>query len=525
MGLAILLSAFLIYYPDASTHFTKPDTPQINKISLPDSLYEMSTTINNNEKIAVLDVNNTNLISQLKQIPNNKQLTRIQRPAYSFSNTQNKNPPSTISWGKLINSKNQFDKIYLTLPEVKPTTKHNTSALANYLYSGNAIKQLLDSLNNEGIIVILSKTDLHLQKILLQSWQTLIQYSATNSIKHIFGFQSISMGDENKGTNSFQYMLLIKKTEPTKAFFKKTISLSKEIQGASMEKGFIFTSILGKNLKTSRHYKHLFSKKNIKYSLAYFEQLQSKKHSMLIDLRPTTAKRPSYSSLIKDLHPHVKWLAVFILLGIVCLLLIPASSVRHLKHTNNEKFPPVPVYLSYFVMLGIISSTCIYALLMIASIVDNTLSLSIPITAIGLLAGIMIGKKTNINSILIALVFNLVLVISCAFSIYNIDSFIVITNSAVQLSALLFVFSFFTGLSAYLLFNYGSINTSTDIPELYKWIFSITGIAILMGVTLSTWVAKHHGLDSLLNITIISTLLLFLIIFWLSLKKPNIKLQ
>jgi len=220
--------------------------------------------------------------------------------------------------------------------------------------------------------------------------------------------------------------------------------------------------------------------------------------------------------MIKDLHPHFKWLMVFLLVITLALLLLPLPDKRKIQLAESAQRAPLPVYLLIFVSAGLLVAISLSTATALSLSMGKLGGLTVPWIGISLYLGLISSSllHRNRSNSLSAAGWLLAILLCTGLNVFSLVKLSSLDLPYSAFIAMLTLSAYGTGLAGRRLWIQLQQMLQALLPELQDWASLTMANALIMGTLVSVWIMTHHGLVNLLKTAALLGLFGVLFVLW-----------
>ncbi len=401
----------------------------------------------------------------------------------------------------------KHDQIFIPILHLPRGNWFNSNLEDSYLYTEEAFRSYWEHLSPNGMLVVTAADMRLLLKALFIAWRV----SDDDLRSQTWGLR-LSAAAPLKGT--YQFAFIISKNRNSTYDFSRRLQ---EISGM-LPVDFLF----GPGIKVQRPFNILYRSEGVDKARDIMTRMMAKRMQDWIDLEPATDERPFFFYILQDVRASVKWLLAGCIVGLIYCFLFSVPSLRRPDSSVPGKYPPIPMFLGYFLVHGFVMSLIAGAILWRSILPLGWAEVSSLFVYLPWLVGVAAGTLINIkrllnNKIIVSTGVPLVVVVFLLLSYAGLtgEGLSSLSWSTSLIKAMVAVLSLFSAFTMALSMRIGLNYLSKRLPELVSWAWAVFGIAALAGSVLSFWIAKDWTWMGVWTVAIAGYLFVFAIGFWL----------
>ena len=238
---------------------------------------------------------------------------------------------------------NHYDLVILPITHPVKSGWSGSNSDEVFLYTKEAIRNYWSSLNDGGMFAVTTRDEMQFVRMTLTLWDMLSELQLTSEkdyAKQTWGVRLVRLAPY-KG--SYQFLLMaIKGTAKN----HQSQKIKEMIDQLPVE------VLFGPGYKAVQPYNLLERPESREIAAKRFTRVFSRRIKKHVDLRAATDQRPYFFHVIREAHPYMKWLLTACLVILIPVLLFPLADQRRPRARVGSDYPPLPVILGYFGLIG-----------------------------------------------------------------------------------------------------------------------------------------------------------------------------
>ncbi len=441
-------------------------------------------------------------VSRINGLESNSAMGPILERWRDYHGSLSTRPGVKLAYGDvrhtLHHDSERYDQIYLPIAPIQVPGWTERGLTDAYLYTKEAFRDYWLHLRSGGMLVVLAGEERLYMRSLLMAWEAM-QDNPTGEdgslVRHSWGFR---MANKEPLPRLYEYLLILVKGPVTE-------DMAARIQELSRDKPIV--GLFGPNVTVGRvfdvryqPYNMLYHPRGLDLARTALRDAMSWHLRAPADLASATDQRPFFFQIVRDIHPFLKWLLTACLVLLIYIFLFPLAAERKLDHPASGECPPLPVFLGYFLFLGMGTMLTMVALMHQTAPFSGYSDYALPAVVGALLPGAIAGAAVYRRSIgyFVGYLQHGAAIASaalCGLLYWMLGSFLETTSGCPALLRVIVVmgFAFSGGLLSAVLLMSGISHLSRNLIALLPWSWVTFGLAAVVGADLAFWFAQYWG--------------------------------